>query len=82
MDRNDLLVKQAKDIEEERGQRRLLAAENDKLKLKIKVVEDEVHKSNLRAERKSQEASSEQKEKTSMLITLKEKDLSVDSLRR
>jgi len=53
MERNDLHVKQAKEIEEERGQRRLLAAENDKLKLKIKVVEDEVHKSNLRAERKS-----------------------------
>ena len=53
------MVKQAKDIEEERGQRRLLAAENDKLKLKIKVFEDEIHKSNLRAERKSQEAASE-----------------------
>jgi len=59
MERNDILVKQAKDIEEERGQRRLLAAENDKLKLKIKVFEDEIHKSNLRAERKSQEAASE-----------------------
>ena len=70
-----MLVKQAQDIEEERGQRRLLTAENDKLKLKVKVVEDEVHKANLRAERKSQDASSEQKEKTSLLITLKEKDL-------
>jgi uncharacterized membrane-anchored protein len=53
MERNDMLVKQAQDIEEERSQRRLLAAENDKLKLKIKVFEDEVHKANLRAERKS-----------------------------
>jgi hypothetical protein len=53
MERNDLLVKQAKEIEEERGQRRLLASENDKLKLKVKVLEDEVHKSNLRVERKT-----------------------------
>ncbi len=53
MERNDLLVKQAQEIEEERSQRRVLAAENDKLKLKVKVVEDEVHKANLRAERKS-----------------------------
>ncbi len=82
MERNDLLVKQAKEIEEERGQRRLLASENDKLKLKVKVLEDEVHKSNLRVERKTQEASSEQKEKTSILITLKEKDLLLDSLKR
>ena len=47
IERNDILVKQAQDVEEERSKRRLLSAENDKLKMKIKVVEDEVHKANL-----------------------------------
>ena len=52
-----------------------MAAESDKLKLKVKIMEEEVHKLSLRAERKTQDASSESKEKTSLLITLKEKDL-------
>lgn len=45
-------------------------------------MEEEVHKLSLRAERKTQDASSESKEKTSLLITLKEKDLQIDSMRR
>jgi hypothetical protein len=59
-----------------------MAAESDKLKLKVKIMEEEVHKLSLRAERKTQDASSESKEKTSLLITLKEKDLQLDSMRR
>jgi hypothetical protein len=82
MDRNDLIVKQAKEIDEERCLRRHMAAESDKLKLKVKIMEEEVHKLGLRAERKTQEAQSESKERTSLLITLKEKDLQLDSMRR
>jgi len=59
-----------------------MAAESDKLKLKAKIMEEEVHKVSLRAERKTQDALSESKEKTSLLITLKEKDLQLDSMRR
>ena len=82
MDKNDMLMKHAKDIEEERTTRRVLTAENDKLKFKLKCSEDEIHKSALKAERKAQEACSELKEKTSILSTLKEKELQADSLRR
>lgn len=53
MDKNDLLMKHAKEIEEERTQRRVLITENDKLKFKVKCLEDDVHKEALKAERKS-----------------------------
>ena len=82
MDKNDILIKHAKEIEEERTQRRILITENDKLKFKVKCLEDDVHKEALRAERKSQEALAENKEKTSFLATLKERELMLDSMRR
>ena len=82
MEKNDLLIKHAKEIEEERTTKRVLQTENDKLKFKAKCLEDDVHKMSLKAEKKTQEAHSELKEKTSMLATLKEKELQVDSLRR
>jgi hypothetical protein len=53
MERNDLIVKQAKEIDDERCLRRQMAAEADKLKLKLKVVEDEAHKMSMKAERKT-----------------------------
>jgi len=82
MDKNDLLIKHAKEIEEERTTKRVLQTENDKLKFKAKCLEDDVHKMSLKAEKKTQEAHAEIKEKTSLLATLKEKELQVDSLRR
>ena len=53
MEKNDLIVKQAKEIEEERCVRRGQQAELDKLKFKVKCAEDELQKVGLRAERKS-----------------------------
>ena len=82
MEKNDLLIKHAKEIEEERTTKRVLQTENDKLKFKAKCLEDDVHKVSLKAEKKTQEAHAELKEKTSLLATLKEKELQVDSLRR
>ena len=82
MEKNDLLIKHAKEIEEERTTRRVLTTENDKLKFKVKCLEDDVHKQCLKAERKTQEALAEHKEKTSLLATLKERELMVDSMRR
>ena len=75
MERNDLIVRQAKELDDERCQRRTVNAECDKLKLKVKIMEEEVHKLTLRAERKTQDAQSEAKERTNLLICLKEKDL-------
>ena len=53
MEKNDLLIKHAKEIEEERTQRRVITTENDKLKFKAKCLEDDVHKEQLKAERKT-----------------------------
>lgn len=82
MEKNDLIIKHAKEIEEERTQRRVITTENDKLKFKAKCLEDDIHKEQLKAERKTQEALSESKEKTSYLATLKERELMIDSMRR
>lgn len=82
MERNDELVKHAKELESERTSRRVLQAETDKLKFRVKCLEDDVHKESLKAERKGQEALASLKDKTSLLGTLKEKELLIDSLRR
>jgi len=82
MERNDELVKHAKELEGERTSRRVLQAETDKLKFRVKCLEDDVHKETLKSERKGQEALASLKDKTSLLGTLKEKELIIDSLRR
>lgn len=82
MEKNELIIRHAKEIEEERTQRRLMTTENDKLKFRAKCLEDDIHKEQLKAERKSQEALAENKEKTSHLATLKERELMIDSMRR
>ena len=82
MDKNDLLIKHAKDIEEERNVRRVMQTENDKLKFKTKCLQDDVHKQSMKAERKASDAHAELKEKTGILATLKERELQVDSLKR
>jgi len=82
LDRNDSIVKHAKEVDNERTSRRVLQAENDKLKFRVKCLEDDGHKHLLKAERKAAEALSAIKDKTSLLSTLKEKELMIDSLRR
>jgi hypothetical protein len=82
MERNDEFIKHAKELESERTSRRVLQTEADKLKFKVKCLEDDVHKESLKAERKAQEALACLKDKTSLLSTLKEKELMIDSLRR
>ena len=75
MDKNDLLIKHAKDIEEERNVRRVMQTENDKLKFKTKCLQDDVHNQSMKAEKKASDAHAELKEKTGILATLKEREL-------
>ncbi len=42
LERNDLVIKQAKEIEDERNIRRTLNTENDKLKFKNRCLEDDL----------------------------------------
>jgi len=53
IEKNELLIKNAKDVEEERNHRRVLQSENDKLKFKSKCMEDDISKLGLKCERKS-----------------------------
>lgn len=82
IDKNELLIKNAKDVEEERNHRRVLQSENDKLKFKSKCLEDDLSKVQLKCERKTQEVQGALSEKTSLLTVLKEKEIMIDSIRR
>ena len=82
IDKNELLIKNAKDLEEERNHRRVFQSENDKLKFQLKCMEDDLSKLQLKCERKSQEVQGALSEKTSLLTVLKEKEIMIDSIRR
>jgi hypothetical protein len=53
IEKNELLIKNAKDVEEERNHRRVLQSENDKLRFKTKCFEDDISKLQLKCERKT-----------------------------
>lgn len=55
IEKNELLIKNAKDVEEERNQRRVLQSENDKLRFQSKCCEDDLSKLQQKCERKTQE---------------------------
>ena len=82
IDRNELLIKNAKDVEDERNHRRVLQSENDKLKFQNKCFEDDISKLQLKCERKTQDVQGALSEKTSLLTVLKEKEIMIDSIRR
>lgn len=44
LERNEQIIKHAKELEEERTSRRVLSSETDKLKFKVKCLEDDLHK--------------------------------------
>ena len=44
IEKNELLIKNAKDVEEERNHRRVHQSENDKLKFQLKCFEDDLSK--------------------------------------
>jgi hypothetical protein len=82
MEKNDLFVKDAKEIEEERNSKRVLQVENDKIKFQMKCLEDDLNKYQLKYERKAQEVHGALSEKTSLLTIMKEKEIMIDSIRR
>jgi hypothetical protein len=77
-----LLIKNAKDVEEERNHRRVHQSENDKLRFQIKCFEDDLSKLQLKCERKAHEVQGALSEKTSLLTVMKEKEIMIDSIRR
>lgn len=82
IEKNELLIKNAKDVEEERNHRRVHQSENDKLKFQLKCFEDDLSKLQLKCERKTHEVQGALSEKTSLLTVMKEKEIMIDSIRR
>lgn len=44
LDKNEMFIKQAKELEDERNIRRSLNTDNDKLKFRLKCLEDDLQK--------------------------------------
>jgi uncharacterized membrane protein len=53
LERNELIIVHAKEIEDERNNRRLINSENEKLKFRVRCLEDDLQKQCLKAEKKS-----------------------------
>jgi hypothetical protein len=56
LEKNDLIIKQAKEIEDERNLRRMQNTESEKLKFRVKCLEDDLQKQQLKADKRAQEA--------------------------
>lgn len=56
LEKNDLIIKQAKEIEDERNLRRMQNTEGEKLKFRVKCLEDDLQKQQLKADKRAQEA--------------------------
>lgn len=56
LEKNDLIIKQAKEIEDERNLRRMHNTEGEKLKFRVKCLEDDLQKQQLKADKRAQEA--------------------------
>ena len=82
IEKNELLIKNAKEVEEERNHRRVIQTENDKLKFQIQCLKDDSANIKLKCERKTQEMQGVILEKNSLLTVLKEKEILIDSVRR
>jgi hypothetical protein len=44
IEKNELIISHAKEVEEERNSRRLITSENEKLKFRVKCLEDDMQK--------------------------------------
>lgn len=53
LEKNDMIIKQAKEIEDERNLRRSMNTELEKLKFRVKCMEDDLQKAQLKAEKRS-----------------------------
>lgn len=42
LEKNELIIAHAKEVEEERNNRRLISSENEKLKFRVKCLEDDM----------------------------------------
>jgi hypothetical protein len=60
----------------------MLNTENEKLKFRVKCLEDDFQKQTLKTEKKIQEVHATENEKHSIQTILKEKEIMLDTMRR
>ncbi len=53
LEKNDLIIKQAKEIEDERNLRRIQNTEGEKLKFRVKCLDDDLQKQQLKADKRA-----------------------------
>lgn len=74
------MVKNAKELEDERNEKRTLLSEVERLAFKAQVSEEERQKMLLKVEKRQSEVNSSLAEKASLNGILREKDLLIETL--
>ena len=82
LDKGDSQVKHARDLEEARNQIRSLTSEVERCQFKTSQAEDERQKIMLKLEKRSTEVAQVMTESANMQAILREKDLTLDQLRK
>ena len=82
LERNEMLINNARAVEEERAQKRALVGENDKLRYQLKCAEESLQAAVIKCDKKQQELNTAQHEKNSYQTLLREKEIMNESLRR
>ena len=80
--KNDLTINHNRDIEEERTRKRESTSLNDKLKFKIRSLEDDFQKQVIENDKKAQTIIKFKTEKQSLNSLLNEKEMAIESSRR
>ena len=81
-EKNDCIISHNRDIEEERSRKREAIAENDKLKFKIRSLEDDLQKQMIENDKRNQSIMKLKTEKQNIHSLINEKELAIESTRR
>lgn len=81
-EKNDLVIAHNRSIEEERSKKREAIAQNDKLKFKIRSLEDDLQTRILEADKKEQTIIKLKSEKQNLNSINNEKEIAIETMRR
>lgn len=81
-EKNDLIINFNRDVEDERSKKREAIAQGDKLKFKIRALEDDLQKHLTEIDKKNQQILKLKSEKQAFSAQINEKDLSIEILKR
>lgn len=79
---NDLIISHNRAIEDERSKKREAIAQNDKLKFRIRSLEDDLQKQIIESDKRQSNIVAIKTEKQGLNTQLNEKDLAIETIRR